>query len=341
MLFVIGRLSCQGGLRATTTERRGVVTDVRAARLHEHGAPLVVEDITLPDRPPAGEVRVELVYAGVNPIDRYIAAGRVAPDSPLPRTLGGEASGRLDGQSVLVAGTGLGASRDGVFATVADVPEGAVVELPEGVAERDAAAMGVAGLTAWNCVHELARVEPEDRVLLLGASGGVGSVILSLVAAAGATAWGQTGSEDKCGHITDAGASRAVVADPLTLEQAVAELQPTVVFDSLGNGFLDPCVSALCPRGRIVTFGTSAGGEATFNVQNLYRKAITHYGYGGLQLTQEERRTGLAHALEALARGDLRIPIDAVLPLGEVNEAFERLEQRGVRGKLLLGLRDD
>ncbi|MGA2014839.1 MAG: hypothetical protein ABSH51_30525 [Solirubrobacteraceae bacterium] len=73
-------------------------TTIAAARLRRHGEPLVVEQVELPE-PGEGEVRVALQYAGVNPIDRYIAEGRVAPDGPLPRTLGGEAAGSLDGRA--------------------------------------------------------------------------------------------------------------------------------------------------------------------------------------------------------------------------------------------------
>jgi len=146
---------------------------VRAARLHEHGKPLVVESVELP-RPGEDELVVELEFGGVNPIDTYTAQGRVAPDGRLPRTLGGEASGAVDGRRVLVAGEGLGSGRDGVWAKAAVVPRAAVVELPDGAGSREAAAMGVAGLTAWNVVHELGGVSAEDRVLVLGPPAGSG-----------------------------------------------------------------------------------------------------------------------------------------------------------------------
>src|SRR3984957_16665505 len=78
-------------------------TPIRAPRLHAHGEPLQIEVVDLPE-PGADEVRVELEYGGINPIDRYIAEGRVAPDAPLPRTLGGEAGGAVDGHPGLVPG---------------------------------------------------------------------------------------------------------------------------------------------------------------------------------------------------------------------------------------------
>jgi NADPH:quinone reductase len=309
--------------------------EVRAARLHAHGEPLRIENVELPE-PGEGEIRVEVKFGGVNPVDTYVAKGLVVPDVPLPRTLGGEGAGLLDGREVLVAGEGLGSRRDGAWAQAAVVPEPAVIALPDGVELRDAAAMGVAGLTAWKVVHDLAHVGGEDRVLVLGASGGVGSMIVSLAHAAGAEVCGQTGSEEKTDAIKQQGADRALVADADELAGPLEDFEPTVAFDPLGDGFARPTIEALAARGRLVSFGTSAGPEVELNMQTLYRKGITLHGYAGMQLTREERRDGLAAALGALQRGDLRVRVDEVLALEQVNEAFERLAQRKVDGKLLL-----
>ena len=310
-----------------------------AARLHEPGRPLAVEQVELA---PAGdgELLVELHYAGVNPVDIYMAEGRVAGEAPRPRTLGSEAAGTVEGRPVLVAGAGLGAMRDGVWASAAVVPADAVIELPDGVAPQVAAAMGVAGLTAYKCVREVAAVTDADRVLVLGAAGGVGSVIVSYARAVGATrVVGQTASQPKAQLIERQGADRVVVCDAAGLLEAIGELEPTVVFDPLGGEFLAPAVEALAPAGRIVSFGTSAGAQVSFNLQTLYRKGASIRGYAGLRLGQQERREGLQAALQALARGEMRVPIDAVLALGEVDEAIARLKRREVQGKLLLDLR--
>ena len=306
---------------------------MRAARLKEHGKPLEIEPVDLPS-PGEDEVLVELRFGGVNPVDRYGAEGRVAPDGPLPRTLGGEASGVLDGQPVVVNGEGLGTARDGVWAEAAVVPWDAVTEVPDGVELREAAAMGVVGVTAWNVVHHMGQVRSEDRVLVLGASGGVGSAIVSLVKAAGAEVWGQTGSEEKADIVRDQGADHVIVGGP----DEIKEIEPTLVLDPLGDGFLAPVVEALATRGRIVVYGTSAGPDVQFNLHQLYRKRASLLGYGGMQLTREERRAAMEQALAAAARGELRIRIDSVLPLEEVNDAFQRLVDRNVRGKLLLAL---
>ena len=310
---------------------------IRAARLKEHGQPLVVEEVELPD-PGPDEVEVEVRFAGVNPVDYYVAQGRVAAETPLPRTLGSEGSGVVAGREVLIAGGGLGAARDGVWASAAVVPESSVHELPPGVELPAAAAMGVAGLTAYMCVREVAAVAAEDRVLVLGASGGTGSMIVSLARSAGATVWGQTGSAAKAAMIESLGAQRVVVSGPEGLGDELASLEPTVVFDPLGDGFVRPILDAAAPGARIVSFGTSAGPEVQFNLQTLYRKGISLLGYAGMRVSGEDRRRGLVAALEALRAGELRVVVDEELPLDHVNEAFARILERRVQGNLLLAL---
>src|SRR5262249_1009906 len=106
--------------------------------------PLRIETVELPE-PRDGEVLVDLAFAGVNPIDRYTAEGSVAPDGPLPRTLGFEAAGVLDGRPVVVHGEGLGTARDGVWAQAAVVPRDAVTDVPAGGDLPEAAAIGGGG----------------------------------------------------------------------------------------------------------------------------------------------------------------------------------------------------
>jgi NADPH:quinone reductase len=310
---------------------------VKAARLHAHDVPLRVEDVELP-APGNGEVRVDLAFGGVNPVDSYVAQGKVAADAPLPRILGGEASGHVDGEPVLVTGAGLGSTRDGVWTSAANIPRAAVVPLPEGVGLREAAAMGVAGLTAWHTL-ELADVRPGDRVLVLGAGGGVGLTTVSLAAAMGATVWGQTGSAGKAEAIRGQGAHEVVVTDAAGLVKALGDRAPTVVVDGLGGAFTPAALSALAPHGRHVLFGTSAGSTTTMELRPLYRRGLRILGYGGLMLSDEERRAGLRGALTALAEGRMRVPIDRTIPMESVNDAFRLLDDRALTGKVVLDLR--
>jgi NADPH2:quinone reductase len=309
----------------------------RAARLHAHGKPLVVEEV---DVPPAGddEVVVEMAFAAVNPVDRYTAEGRVAPDGPLPRTIGMEGAGRRadDGRPVIVQGSGLGTARDGAWSSRVVAPSIAVTDVPAGVDLAEAAAMGVAGVTAWRTATEQAKVTADDRVLVLGASGGVGSMLVSLCHSLGARVWGQSGNPDKAAFITGQGAEQVVTAGAAELVAAVEALVPTVVFDALGDGFSGAAIEALAPYGRYVSFGVSAGPMAEINMQMLYRKALTVYGYGGLIESAERMAAGKAAALAALAGGRLKVVVADVLPLGRVNDAFTALVDRAVSGKIVL-----
>ncbi len=311
---------------------------VTAVRLTEHGQPLQVQDIEIGE-PGDQEVLVEVAYGGVNPVDMYAAEGRVAADAPVPRTLGTEGAGTVDGRPVMVHGYGVGTTRDGLWATAAIVPRGALVDVPAGVDLAAAAVMGVAGATAWRTVTEYAQVRADDTVLVLGARGGVGSLIVSLAHSLGATVAGQTGDASSHDWISERGADYVVVADAAGLADALADLRPTVVLDPLGGEFTGAAIEVLQPRGRLVLYGTSAGLTGQVPLRMLYRKGITVRGYAGLMASDEEIAAAARQALQAVAEGTLTVPIDAALPLRQVGECFERIRQRRVRGKLVLDAR--
>jgi NADPH:quinone reductase len=310
---------------------------VRAARLIQHGKPLEVQQIELPV-PADDEVLVELAYAGVNPVDGYNASGRVAADGPLPRTLGGEAAGHVDGVPVVVAGCGLGSTRDGVFAEAAVVPRDAVIEVPDGIALAEAAAVGIVGMTAFRIV-EIAEIGPADRVLVLAGSGAVGLAAISYAVSKGAHVWGQTGNEAKADAITAMGATQAVVCDAGGLTAAVAAFEPTAVLDSLGGNFTAAALAALATRGRLLIFGASAGAEGVIQLLQLYRKQQRILTFGGLVATTPERREGIASALAAISEGRMRIHIGAELALDDVGEALATVAGRQATGKVILKLR--
>ena len=129
-----------------------------------------------------------------------------------------------------------------------------------------------------------------------------------------------------------------LVGGPEEIAAGLADYAPTVAFDVLGDGYVAAVIEAMAPRGRIVSLGVSAGADVTFNMRVLYRKMLSLLGYGGTSLTREERRPGLQAALEAVRAGELTVRIDSVLPLEDVNDAFQRLVERRVQGKLLLDL---
>jgi NADPH:quinone reductase len=308
-----------------------------AARLVEHGKPLEVAQVDVP-APRSGEVEIDMVYAGVNPIDRLRVLGAVEADAPLPRILGAEGAGTIDGRRVVVFGHGVASIRDGVWSTKAVVPGSALVDVPAGLDLQDAAVMGVSGVTAWRTTTGLAKVTADDRVLVLGASGAVGSMIVSIAHGIGAVVWGQSHGLCCTGWLESVGADRVVTGSADDLVGLVGELRPTVVFDPLGDGFTGAAIQALAPRGRLVTFGVSAGETGTVPLRTLYRSGLRIMGYNELAEPDEVRNAALAEALAALAAGRLSVHIARVLPLGQVNEAFKLLADRKVHGKLVLDL---
>jgi NADPH2:quinone reductase len=311
---------------------------MRAARLHEIGGTLQVDEVDDPV-PAAGEVLVDVAFASVNPLDVWITRGGVgAAAQHLPWVPGTEATGTVGGRPVLVRGAGLGVLRPGLYRERAAVPADTLIEVPDGLDLAAVAGLPVAGITAWQAVHAKAGVHAADRVLVLGASGGVGSLAVQLAAAAGATVWGQTGSPGKVAAVEADGAARAVVTGAEGLAEAVAELRPTVVLDALGGPYTDQAITALEPGGRLVVYGTSNDERVTLNLRQLYRKGVTVLGYTGLMESPAEQAGVLARLLELMAAGHLRVPV-TVLPLDGAAEAHARIVERRSHGKLVLDCR--
>jgi NADPH2:quinone reductase len=313
---------------------------MRAARLHSIGGTLQLDEIPDPEAGD-GDQLVEIAYASVNPLDVWITQGSIgAAEANLPWIPGTEATGHTsDGRAVLVRGGGLGVVRQGLYCERVAVPEVWLTTLPDGIDLAQAAAVPVAGITAWQALHHRALISALDRVLILGASGGVGAVAVQLAKFAGAEVWGQTSSAAKVEGITANGADHVVVTGADGLESAVESFEPTVILDSLGGPFTDAAIAAIANQGRLVVYGTSNNEQVSINLRRLYRKGVTLLGYGGMIDTPQEQRDALDKLLAMMSAGSLRIPVGDVLPLGDAAEAHARILGRGVEGKILLDCR--
>ena len=309
---------------------------MRAARLHSIGGTLQLDEVPDP-QPGPGEQLVELAYASVNPLDVWITQGSIgAAASHLPWTPGSEATGYIDGRPVLVRGGGLGVVRPGVYCSRIAVPEDWLIPLDSRLDLAQVAATPVAGITAWQALHGRAHVQPEDRVLVLGASGGVGAMAVQLAKIAGATVWGHTGSPAKADGIIANGADNVVVGSAGALESEIESFQPTVILDALGGPYTDAAIAGIAPKGRLVVYGTSNDERVSINLRRLYRKGVTLLGYSGLVDTPEEQRESLDTMLAMMATGALHVPVGEVLPLSAAADAHARILARGVEGKIVL-----
>lgn len=309
---------------------------MRAARIHSFGEPLVVEEVLDPE-PSPGETVVELTHAAVNPLDIRVVSGG-AGRMPLPFIPGCDGAGRTGLGPVLVYGGGIGLSRSGTYAGAVAVPDRYVVPIPDGVDPAQAAGLGMAAVTAYGLVHGPVPVSSEDRVLVLGASGGVGLLAVQLALAAGARVWAQTSSADDAALLTSLGAEEVVVGGAAELRDGARSLSPHLVIDPLGGPFTDAALRILEPAGRIAVLGASAGGRGEVDFGMLYRKAATIVGHATLRMSGSQVRTALDACLDGLRTGTIKVHVDDVLPLDQVEQAHQRLNNRQATGKLVLAV---
>jgi NADPH:quinone reductase len=230
----------------------------------------------------------------------------------------------------------VGLAGPGTYAERLAAPTSGLIAVPADLDRKQAAGLGVAGVTAWMCLHALADVQASDVVLVLGASGGVGSVAAQLAKIAGAKVIGQTSSAAKVASVEALGAKAIVAASGAELAAALDGLAPTVVIEGIGGDFTGACVDVVAPGARIVNFGTSAGTAVGFDMRTFYRKGTRLLGYGGLLLTPPQRDRAFAALFADVANGSLQVPIDDVLPLAQANDAHQRILNKQVEGKLLL-----
>ena len=310
---------------------------MRAVRQHAYDEPLVVEEVNQPTIG-AGESLVTITYGAVNPLDVWIANGAVAAAGPLPRTPGCEGVGTTaTGARVAFRGAGCGLVRDGSWAEQVAVPDIALAAIPAGCSDAQAAALGIPGVTAFDCL-EVAEVGAGSTVLILGASGGVSTIAMQLARAHGARVIAQTSSPNRVGQISRY-ADEVIVAAADALEAEVREVAPDgvdVILDPLAGAFSEPCVRLLAAQGTLVLYGASAGPAFSFAPQEMYRKNARVIGYSGLPVAPEATARTMEALFALVAAGTLEAIIADELSLEQAGEAVARIKDNRAGGKLLL-----
>ena len=274
----------------------------------------------------AGEIAVLAV--ALNPLDLAVAAGRFyGGHPPLPYVPGCEAVGRLDGERVYLFGQGRGTTHDGFLAQRVDFPAELAVRIPEGVDDAAAAAAGVAGIAGWLPLAEVAPVRPDDRVLVLGATGTVGSIAVQVARALGAERIVAAGRDrGRLERAKALGADETVQLDGDDIAGKLRESAggdgPTLVVDALWGEPLRAAVEAAAPRARIVHVGQSAGPEATLSSAAVRGKRLSVLGHSNFGLTADERGQAYLKVLEQMAAARIRIDLET-FSLDDVGEAWK------------------
>jgi NADPH2:quinone reductase len=315
-------------------------TTMRAIVLPRFGGPDVLElrDVPRPEAR-AGELLVRVVAAGTNPVDAKLRANGSWANLTPPIVIGYDAAGIVEevgpcvtdfkpGDEVYYTPEIFG-NPDGSYAEFERVPAAIVARKPRTLSFTEAAAIPLAGGTAWEAVIRRLAIRPGETVLIHGAAGGVGSFAVQFAKAVGARVLG-TASAHNHDLLQQIGAD--VTIDYHNTDATRVALDDTggrgvdAAFDIEGENRVARCLPAMCPFGRIACILPPQG-----DLSLLYPKNITLHG---VFLTRERRR------LEELAvlfeRGQARVILDQVLPLEQVKKAHGRLDSGHGRGKVVL-----
>jgi NADPH:quinone reductase-like Zn-dependent oxidoreductase len=331
---------------------------MNAIVLRELGGPerLVLE--TVPDPSPGpGQAVVRLRAAALNHRDVWIRRGLYA-GIRLPVILGSDGAGEVEavGDSVDRTWLGspvvinpsldwgpdprvqgpqyriLGLPNDGTYAERVVVPAASLFPKPQALSWTGAAAVPLAGLTAYRALVTRARLQPGETVLVTGIGGGVATFALLLAHRLGARVFVTSGSDAKLERARQLGAAGGVNYEADTWGKDVQRLTdggPDVVIDSAGREVFSTLLDIVKPGGRIVTFGATTGSPSTIEVRRIFWKQI------GILGTTMGTPDEFARML-ALFDGTLAPVVDRVFPLAQAAEAHARMEQAGQFGKLAL-----
>ena len=319
---------------------------MRALRVHDYGRPPRMTYDEVPDPAPGpGQVRVRIEAAGVNPVDVYVAGGAYAIKPPLPYTPGSDAAGTIAaagegverwrvGDRVFVAGTSAGRLQ-GAFAEQCLCDAAAEVwPLPAGVTFAQGAGLNVPYVTAFRALFDVARAKAGERVLIHGATGGVGLAALQIAKAHRLTVIGTGGSEAGRGLLRRHGAD--VVLDHAAdgYLDALRDDPPQVILEMLANVNLPRDMEVVADHGRIVVIGNR--GEVTINPRLLMGKQATVTGLTYWSDGDRAVRRALGAIAQGLEAGDVRPVVQAEIPMAEAARAFDLVMNGPSGGKVVL-----
>ncbi|TLY16622.1 MAG: zinc-binding dehydrogenase [Nitrospirae bacterium] len=340
---------------------------MKAAIFYQHGGPEVVryEEAIEPSLS-AGQVCVRVKACALNHLDIWIRQGIPAFAVPLPHIggcdvagiverVGTEGGGSVPGDRIFIAPglscwrcefclSGrdnlclsyriLGAQVDGGMAEFVTVPAINVIPIPGNLSFEQAAAFPLTAVTAWHMLFGLAKLQPAEDVLVLGAGSGVGSMAVQMAHAAGARVFTTVGSEDKIARATALGADAVInhthenIAD--WVKSLTAGRGVDVVIEHIGPATWEQSVRSLAKGGRLITCGATTGPTVTLDLRYLYMRQTTIMG------SMMGTRAELLEAAKWMGAGGIQAVIDSVMPLKEARAAQERMNDRKLFGKIVL-----
>jgi NADPH:quinone reductase len=326
---------------------------MQAILIERFGDPSELQQTEVPRPDPGeGEILVEVHAAAVNRSDVLNARGSF-PFTILPRIPGRDFAGtivvgprEIVGMEVWGTGGGeLGFIRDGSHAQYLAVSRNAVVPKSDTLSLEEAAASGLAYVTAGSALIELGGVSVGETILVTGAAGGVGSVAVMIARWKGARVIGAIKDESERARAERAGVE--VIVDTSREEVTDAVLEATegqgtnLVLDAVGGPLFEPALNSLGEKGRMVVITTTPGKQqVSFNLLDFYRKGLRLFGLMTSFLDAEGSATVLRHLGPGFDVGALRAPAIAErYPLQQAGTAYVRVESGEVAGRVMLDMR--
>lgn len=322
---------------------------MRAVRVHELTGPAALRVDDVPDLEPGpGQVVIDVRAAGVNFPDILITRGQYQFKPAPPFSPGGEVAGVVraigSGVTSLKVGDRVASTMlYGGYAEQAVVPEPMAVRLPDAVSFEVGAATLLTYLTTYHALVDRAALHKGESLLVLGAAGGVGTSAVELGALLGARVIAAASSEDKLAFCREHGASEGIDYSKQDLKEQLKALTKgngvDVIYDPVGGSVAEPALRGIAWQGRYLVIGFAAGEIPKIPLNLVLLKGCQIVGVFWGSFAMREPAKNHAHAEQLfgwVAEGKLRPAIDATFPFTQAAEALRRIEQRQVKGKVVL-----
>jgi NADPH:quinone reductase-like Zn-dependent oxidoreductase len=297
---------------------------MKAVLIHETGSPDVLHyEEAARLEPDEGEVLIRVHAASVNPVDWKQRRG--LSETAVPAVLGKDFSGTVEASRAEGFAAGdevFGMSASGCYAEYTTASAAAIAKKPEGLSHEQAAALPVAGMTAWQALFDSGALEGGQTALIAGAAGGVGHLAVQFAKVAGARVIG-TGSARNRDFVLGLGADEYVDYTEQDVGEAVSGVD--LAFDTVGGETTQSLVPAVREGGVLVTIANAPPEEAA-----------RQRGARAELLVMNPDPEQLARIAELVARGEVQVELSEVLPLTEVQHAHEHSESGHTRGKIVL-----
>jgi NADPH:quinone reductase len=319
-----------------------------AIRIHQTGGPEVLqwESVAVAE-PGPGEARVRHTAVGLNYIDTYHRNGLYKV--PLPSGIGVEAAGVVEavGPGVTDISKGdrvaYGGHPPGSYAEVRVMPADKLVKLPDDVSDRSAATLMLKGLTVQYLFRQTFPLKGGETILFHAAAGGVGLIACQWARALGVTLIGTVGSDEKAALAKANGCAHTIVYTRENFVERVKEITGgkgvPVVYDSIGKDTFPGSLDCLKPRGLFVSFGSSSGPIAAFDIGLLLQKGslfATRPSIAGYAVTRQDLLRMADEMFALVKAGKIVSEARQTYALKDATQAHRDLEARKTTGATLL-----